>query len=94
MTAKDGKRDALVDILLEGVSRMPGCLSYVVATDPEDENAIWITEVWDDKASHEASLQLASVKEAISKAMPLIDGFEKGNVTTPVGGHGLRSSQP
>ena len=31
---------------------MPGCLSYVVAKDPADENAIWITEVWDSQASH------------------------------------------
>ena len=26
---------------------MPGCLSYVVARDPTDADAIWITEVWD-----------------------------------------------
>jgi len=23
---------------------MPGCLSYIVANDPADANAIWITE--------------------------------------------------
>lgn len=27
----EGKRDELIKILLEGVSDMPGCLSYVVA---------------------------------------------------------------
>ena len=31
---------------------MPGCLSYVVATDPAEPNGIWITEAWDSQASH------------------------------------------
>jgi quinol monooxygenase YgiN len=68
MTAVPGKRDALIDILLEGVADMPGCLSYVVAKDPNDANAIWITEVWDSKSSHEASLTLPSVKPPSRRA--------------------------
>ncbi len=55
--AIEGKRDELIKILLDGVSGMPGCLSYVVAKDPADKNAIWITEVWDSRESHDASLQ-------------------------------------
>jgi len=89
MIAAQGQRDALVAILLEGVAGMPGCRSYVVATDPADVNAIWITEVWDSEASHKASLSLPSVKAAIAKARPIIAGFENGVVTSPVGGHGL-----
>ena len=89
MTAAEGQRDALIAILLEGVSEMPGCLSYVVAKDPADANAIWITEVWDTQASHKASLSLASVQQAIALARPLIAGFDNGTVTEPVGGHGL-----
>jgi quinol monooxygenase YgiN len=77
--------------LLEGVADMPGCLSYVVAKDPSDENAIWITEVWDDQASHEASLSLPSVRQAIARGRPLIAGFGESVVTEPVGGHGLAS---
>lgn len=89
MTAVEGKRDELVAILLAGVSGMPGCLSYIVATDRADPNAIWITEVWDSKASHDASLALPSVKDAIAKGRPLIAGFATGTVTTPIGGYGL-----
>jgi quinol monooxygenase YgiN len=89
MTAAPGKRDELISILLEGVARMPGCLSYIVAKDMGDANAIWITEAWDSKASHEASLSLPSVKEAIAKGRPLIAGFSDRVVTTPVGGTGL-----
>ena len=89
MTAVAGKRDDLIAILLAGVSGMPGCLSYIVAIDPADPNAIWITEAWDSKASHDASLTMPSVREAIAKGRPLIAGFGTGTVTTPVGGHGL-----
>ena len=88
-TAHAGQRDALIEVLLASVGDMPGCLSYVVATDPTDDTAVWITEVWDSEASHSASLALPAVKEAIKKAMPLIASFGKGTVTTPIGGHGL-----
>ena len=89
MIAVAGKRDELTAILLSGVGAMPGCLSYIVATDPADANAIWITEAWDSKASHDASLSLPQVKEAIAKGKPLIAGFGDFVVTTPVGGYGL-----
>jgi quinol monooxygenase YgiN len=68
---------------------MPGCLSYIVARDPTDSDAIWVTEVWDNKASHEASLSLPSVRDAITRGKPLIAGFGERFETEPVGGHGL-----
>lgn len=89
MTAAPGQRDALMAILLDGVAGMPGCLSYVVAMDPADQDAIWITEVWDSKESHSASLSLPTVREAIARGRPLIAAFGDSVVTTPVGGHGL-----
>lgn len=89
MTAVAGERDALIEILLEGTGGMPGCLSYVIATDAEDENAIWITEVWESEESHQASLSLPAVQDAIARGRPLIAGFDERTVTTPVGGHGL-----
>jgi len=88
-TAVEGERDRLMKILLEGISGMPGCLSYVVASDPADETAIWITEVWDSKESHGASLTLPSVQEAIRLGRPLIAGMESIAETQPAGGHGL-----
>lgn len=88
-TCVPGQRDAFIAILLEGVSAMPGCLSYVVARDPKDADAIWITEVWDSKESHAASLQLPSVREAIKRGRPMIASFGEQTITEPVGGHGL-----
>lgn len=92
-TAVSGQRQALVDILCDGVEGMPGCLSYVVAVDPAEEDTIWITEVWDSEASHAASLGLPSVQAAIARAMPIIAGMEQVAQTTPVGGHGLRDGE-
>lgn len=89
MSATPGRRDDLIAILLDGVSGMPGCLSYVVAKDVTDGDAIWITEVWDSAASHTASLTLPSVRAAIAKGRPLIAAFGASTETAPVGGHGL-----
>ena len=84
--AKPGKRDALVSAMLDDDTPVPGCISFVVAHDPSDPDAVWITEVWDSKASHSASLQLPAVKEAIAKGRPLIAGFSDMVETVPVGG--------
>jgi quinol monooxygenase YgiN len=84
-----GKRDGLIDILATGTSAMPGCLSYVIAKDTADADAIWVTEVWDSAASHKASLSLPAVQHAISQGRPLIAGFGERFETQPVSGHGL-----
>jgi len=87
--AVSGKRDEVITNILDAVSNMPGCLSYIIAKDVSSADAIWISEAWDNKASHEASLSLPSVKAAIAKNLPLIAGFGDSIVTIPVGGHGL-----
>lgn len=92
--AVPGKRDELAAILLEGTQEMPGCLSYVVAVDGSEPDALWVTEVWTDRASHQASLSLPSVRAAITKGRPLIASFENRVETTPLGGHGLVAESP
>jgi quinol monooxygenase YgiN len=92
MNAVPGQRDALAAILLEGTHAMPGCFSYVIAHDPADDNALWITEVWDSQASHKASLTLPAVQAAIAKGRPLIAGFSNRIETVPIGGHGIQET--
>jgi quinol monooxygenase YgiN len=91
-TCVAGKRDELIAILVQDLGMMPGCLSYIVARDSKDPDAIWITEVWDSKESHAASLQLPAVRAAIAKGRPLIANFGEQTVTEPVGGLGLARS--
>lgn len=88
MKAAPGKRDELVAILSESAEGMPGCLSYIVAKDAADPDALWITEVWTDKDSHAASLKLPSVQAAIARARPIFAGFGHRFETVPVGGVG------
>jgi quinol monooxygenase YgiN len=88
MTAAPGKRAEVISVLLQAVNAIPGCLSYVVAQDPADENGIWITEVWDSN-SHDASLSLPEVKRSIVAARPMIAGFSNPVITTPIGGYGI-----
>lgn len=89
MLAQPGEREALIAILAEGVAEMPGCLSYIVARDPANADALWITEVWDSQDSHAASLSLPSVQRAIQRGRPLIAGFGERFETEPVAGYGL-----
>ncbi|SEI82784.1 Quinol monooxygenase YgiN [Sphingobium sp. AP50] len=86
MLASPGKRDELVGYLKEATRAMPGCLSYVVALDTANPDAIWITEVWDSRESHAASLKLPAVRAAIAKARPIIAGFPQHFETVPVAG--------
>lgn len=89
MNTASGQRDEVIAALLEAIQGMPGCLSYIVARDVKDPDAIWITEVWDSADSHRASLALPQVQQAIAKVRPLIVGFGERIETAPVGGVGL-----
>ena len=89
MLSAPGKREDLLAILLENVGTMPGCLSYIIARDPASDDGIWITEVWDSRENHAASLGIPEVKATIARAMPLIAGFGERFETEPLGGVGL-----
>jgi quinol monooxygenase YgiN len=93
ITAKPGQRAALIAAIAEGAQDMPGCYSYVIAADATNPDLIWITEVWDSKASHDASLKLGAVQAAIVKAKPLIGSLGSQTVTTPMAGGGPRWSK-
>lgn len=89
MRAQPGECETLIDLLLASTGEMPGCLSYVVARDEKEEDAIWITEAWESEDSHKASLSLPQVQAVIAKARPLIAGFDTHIRTVPAGGAGL-----
>ncbi len=86
--AKPGMRAALLAILAGGTAAMPGCLAYIVGEDVRDADGIWISEVWDSKASHDASLALPAVKAAIAEGRPMIAGFETSAETRVLPGFG------
>ena len=91
MVAKPGQRDGLLALLLEASrgAPMPGCRLYIVSEVPAEPDAIAITEVWDDKAAHDASLQLETVRALIAMARPLIASIGDSMELRPIGGQGL-----
>lgn len=89
--AAPGKRDDLAAILV-GMGAMPGCVSYVVAADPADPDVVWVTEVWQSREAHDASIELPPVQEAVAAGRPFIAAFELRIETSPVGGSGLDPS--
>ena len=90
LTSVQGGRGALIRAMGgEDSASVPGCLSFILAEDADDENVLWITEVWTSKESHEASLKAPQVKEGLADADTLIAGFAKVATTKPVEGSSL-----
>lgn len=88
MKTAPGKRDLVVSAMAKGTRGMPGNLAYLIAEDLTDPDSIWITEVWESRAAHAASLDLPSVREAIGIAREHIVGFGTRVETRPVGHDG------
>lgn len=87
--AVEGKRDELIQVLLDGTKDMPGCKLYAIAADTADDISIWITEIWDSQESHQASLQLPGVQKAMAEGKPMITGFGARHIVSPAGGVGV-----
>jgi quinol monooxygenase YgiN len=90
--AQKGKRDKLVSVLLEAatlVSMAKGCRQYIIYKDLKDEEAVFVSEIWDSKEDHDDSLKMEGCNELISKAMPLIDGRPEAMSLEVVGGKGV-----
>ncbi|MHB9752887.1 putative quinol monooxygenase [Streptomyces sp. BYX5S] len=90
MRTRPGKRDEVVAILLSGAASLEahGCRSYVVGLATDDPDTIVVTEVWESKEHHDASLRLPEAKEAITSAMPLLTGEFTSRESTVAGGLG------
>ncbi|WP_197711370.1 antibiotic biosynthesis monooxygenase family protein [Cellulomonas sp. WB94] len=91
MRTTPGHRDDVVAILLSASAglREAGCLSYIVGASTTDDDLIWVTEVWDSAAHHDASLQLAETRAAIGRALPKLTGEFTSQTTVVLGGLGL-----
>ena len=92
ITAVDGKRDELMEILLEAskaMNTLEECELYIVSVKEDEPHSILVMEVWSSKDAHQASLSLEAVKQAIQEGRPMIAGMEIIETFSPVGGKGL-----
>lgn len=92
--AQPGRGDELAEILLEaaeGTRALDACLVYMVSRSESesDTHTVWVTEVWTDRAAHDASVDDPAARELIGRAMPLLAGAPDATVLRPVGGKGL-----
>ncbi|TYA13462.1 antibiotic biosynthesis monooxygenase [Paenibacillus faecis] len=91
LVAHEGRRDALLGILLEAAQAMKtvdGCELYAINVDDGDPDSIWIMEIWRDADAHAASLNLEATQAVISKGRPFIAKME-GTRLRVVGGLGV-----
>jgi quinol monooxygenase YgiN len=72
----EGARENVASIISEGAKAMPGCKLYSISLDRENENLIWVYELWESERRHTDSVSLQSVQEAMAKARPHITGAE------------------
>lgn len=89
MTAKPGKRDELMGYMqavVEEMQNVAGCSCYILGIRADDEHSIYIYEVWDNQAAHDASLTLDVFRNLIAQAKPIIEGMENLHTLTVVGG--------
>lgn len=93
LTAKQGHRDELASILIDAsrlVATAQGCRLYVIGFDNNDNDSVFITEIWDTREDHDNSLKVEGAQELIMKAMPLLDGQPtKGQEIDILGGTGI-----
>jgi quinol monooxygenase YgiN len=91
LTAREGERDTLVDILLDAAASMGelgDCEIYQVNISEDDPHSVFVYEVWSSEGAHQASLDLESTQTLIQKAKPILVGVERINTLIPQGGKG------
>lgn len=91
MTAIPGKGEELAAIMLDAskrVSKLKGCLIYVVQLSTSKKDTVLITEVWASVEDHKASLSAPEIRELIGNARPLIAGMVH-HTAKPLGGVGI-----
>src|SRR5699024_5881671 len=93
-TTVEGKRDVLAEILLEASKAMEEvdeCELYVVSLDDDNNDSVYVYEVWSDEHAHRDSLSMEAFQTLIQKAKPIIVGLEKINTSLLIGGKGIIS---
>lgn len=89
MTAKPGKRDEVLKIMLESGKAFDNnehCLLYLVSKDKKDENVLWVQDIWTDQASHKEAMSDEAMQEYVKQAMPLLEGMPEQIAIEPAGG--------
>lgn len=92
MTAKDGKWDEVISILLESGKAFndnPACELYLVYKDKEDPKVIWVEDVWTSQEAHSAAMNTPEMQAYVTKCIPLLECMPEQIHIELAGGKGL-----
>jgi quinol monooxygenase YgiN len=91
MKTTPGHREEVAATLTAGAESLRdlGCQLYLVGASDTDSETIWVSEVWDSKEHHDASLETPETKAAIAKVMPMLTGEFTRQELTVLGGLGV-----
>ncbi|GAA3277463.1 antibiotic biosynthesis monooxygenase [Dactylosporangium vinaceum] len=80
ITAKPGQREALLarfrDVLELGIPGLEWCSISTLQSDPD---TICMTQIWTDRAAHDAGTRSGIVASATERAMALVAGSMEGS---------------
>lgn len=96
LTAKDGKGQELLKILLnaaEEMKKLNDCFCYIVGMNKEEADSVYVYEVWESEKAHKASLELPAVRKLIQNAMPIIDNMSNEPELVIYGGKAVSVKQ-
>jgi quinol monooxygenase YgiN len=89
LTAKPGRRDRVVEILLESGNLFDdnsACRLYLVAESADDPNLIWVADLWTSEEDHTEALGVPEMRSFVEECMPLLEGMPEQIRLRPVGG--------
>jgi quinol monooxygenase YgiN len=89
LTAKPGRRDRVVEILLESGKLFDdnsACRLYLVAESADDADLIWVADLWTSEEEHAEALRAPEMRPFVDECMPLLDGMPEQIRVLPVGG--------
>lgn len=97
MTAKPGKADELVELLLSGPTVGPaaheGCVVFLVSRSASDSAVVHLTEGWINEAVHEAVFTDPESQDYITRSAELVAESHYTDLV-PVGGKAILVRPP
>ena len=77
LTSNKGMRPALLDLLntyADGLAEEPGTELFIVSMDPDDENIVWLYEIFADEDAENAHRSSSGFATLMKAMPPLLDG--------------------
>ena len=90
MTARPGKGDELIDLLLSATTDGSGasehCVVYLVGRSASDSDVVHVTEGWTTREAHAENFASEKAKAFVARIVPLLGGEPHYQDEVPVGG--------